>query len=329
MGLFGKLFGTDALKKAGKQMWERGRYMPYGVSTPGYSVGFMNGHANSRLSPEMQGMRNTFMGGFNTGMDRMNTRQNVGGFGAITPEMLGNFNQFSQGMDPTQLQGLGDQFAQGAAMPFDQRYSQLLELMRNSDAFGTGIARQGNIQDQFGKGVLASTAGEYQTRGFEGAMGDLDLQRQLSSFGLAQGESQRQAENAALFNQMAGQRVQDRFMRAMDLFGMGEDINASQQAMGFNQAQLGAGGVQGMDQFLASLIGLGGDLGSQQSAANIGANQGNLQAAQAHAGAMSSLFGNVLGGIAGGMGGGGGFMSSIFRPRAGSTTGGGAAGPRI
>jgi hypothetical protein len=170
-----------------------------------------------------------------------------------------------------------------------------------------------NADDQWGKGILASTAGQYQTAGMETGLAQKDLMRHDSAFGQAgQAQGLDMATRQMLMNAsqgfggLANQVGNDRFGRMMGLFGAGQ--NAENSRVGRASGYLG--GVGSIDQFMANMFQMSGNMGAQQSQANQGAWQPYVQAKM-----MNDQFGmDFLGGLMGGMSmpiGGGGWNMGV------------------
>ena len=341
--------------------------------------------ASATLSPEMQQMR-TLLGdsAFNS---IMQSQSGVPGYAGVTQPLfnefglanyqtdqlgtpwrdIGNIGQYyAPDLPDTAMQGFlgasNDFLSRAQSMPqFDiaGETQNQLDLMRAADAPYEQRGMMANWDDQFGKGILSSTPGQYQSQALMDSYNQKDIQRQLAArqaalgqgqfqldqqnqyaqqglgFGQAAGDlgnmlfgnqlagqgflanldAQRAGINAQQFgvdmasNQLAGTRVQDRFARAMDMFGMGQNAAA-------NQSQIGLGYLSGqgdIDAYLANLIGLGGNLGSQRSAANTNAYSPLVQARGAQDSAIQGWTSGALGAAMGGMGGGWtGAMNGFF-----------------
>lgn len=136
---------------------------------------------------------------------------------------------------------------------------------------------QNNFDNQFGKGILASSAGSYQTEGALNSINQADLQRQQSAYGMAGDDWTRQMQasqanqQAALVagqaNQQAGLQGgianQNAAISQQGLFGqlgqglsgMGiqEALNRFAQNNQASMAQYGAGAQSAQDRFQRAL----------------------------------------------------------------------------
>lgn len=284
-----------------------------------------SGQATFNESPETRAIREMLMSGagYFSG-SAMDT--GVPGYAGITPELFGTMNDVNanidalgvpeETLDPETLAamiddstaqrflGLSKQFGDElAGSDFNQMQADRLAISRAMDAARESRLRQGNADDQFSYGNLASSAGQYQTAGLEEALGNIDLGRKDRAFGeamgyrglladLAQGFGSTgygmQADKAGFLgnlmsglfeqrmagNQLQGQRQADRFARAAGLAGMGKQFQGldTQNALGY------LGGISDLNNYQAGLIGLGGSLGSARSAANNEANMPMVKA---------------------------------------------------
>lgn len=71
-----------------------------------------------------------------------------------------------------------------------------LQRLRSQAQFGESQAQQNNLENQFGKGVLASTAGGYQTQGLNQALQTADVQRQQLAHQMALGDQSQMLQNS-------------------------------------------------------------------------------------------------------------------------------------
>lgn len=338
MGLFSTVFGGGGkASKIASAAQRSSQYLPYDIFGPFGSVtntgAFIptagqakqgmkarQGTFKANLSPEMQAVREMLMGAFGTEMGQLG--QSAGGFLGITPEMFAEFERSNQNdISPEFLDASRGYLAEEQGMgpyDFDAFYADRLANMRALDAPLEERGRLGNIENQFGRGVLASTAGGYQTEGLERALASKDLMRHEGAFGQAMGRGdqynqirQMLQQAAAGFGQAGTGMVQDRFKRAMDLFGAGQQAETlgAQRASGF------LGDVGGIDQFLANLMTMSGNLGAQRSGAQLASFGPMFNAAMAsdqrsadwikmmqqhaHEGALKAM--EVMGSMGGGM----------------------------
>lgn len=189
-------------------------------------------------------------------------------------------------------------------------FSNRLDLLRQLSKADENQFFQSNLESQYGKGILASSAGQYQTGAALDALNRADTQRQLTAMDFAgqdfnQALSQQALENQTVagqrgfFGNLAGQlnslgmqgaglesqnqqyltesannRVMERFARAMNMFGANQ--SSTQQD---NAAMMQAYGLDlnrlGLDQNAYGM-----DLNAQTANANIGL-QNNSQLMQA------------------------------------------------
>ena len=332
--------------------------------------------ASATLSPEMQQMR-TLLGdsAFNS---IMQSQSGVPGYAGVTQPLfnefgLANYSTDQLGTPWKDIGNIGQYYAPelpdtamqgflGASNDFTNRAQSMpqfdiatetqnqLDLMRQADAPYEQRGMMANWDNQFGKGVLSSTPGQYQSQALMDSYQQKDIQRQLAArqaalgqgqfqlgqqnqyaqqglgFGPAAGDlgtmlfgnqlagqgflsgldAQRAGINAQQFgvdmasNQLAGSRVQDRFGRAMDMFGLGQQSSAQQANTGLGFLS----GQGGIDAYLANLMGLGGNLGSQRSAANVNAYSPLVQARAAQDNAIQGWTSGALGAGMGYLGGG-------------------------
>lgn len=304
--------------------------------------------ATMQLSPEMQALREQMVSGAGQFLgSAMGT--GVPGFAGITPEMFAEFTGANSAIDalgvpgatidPEALAGmisdapanqflnLSQQFGNElSGMDFDQVQAARLDLARRMAADRESKLRMGNVDEQFSYGNLASTAGQYQTRGLEEALGTIDLGRQANAFnealglrsqladltsGFGMAGNQMQSSKAGflgslkdlLFQQLMsgnvlqGSRAQDRFNRAYGMFGLGKQAQAGDLGMAGGYLS----GIAGLDSNLAALAALGSNLGSARSSANVAANTPMVQAGMASdafgQGMLSSALSGLMGGI--------------------------------
>lgn len=71
-----------------------------------------------------------------------------------------------------------------------------LQRLRSQAQFGESQAQQNNLENQFGRGVLASTAGGYQTQGLNQALQTADVQRQALAHQMAMGDQSQMLQNS-------------------------------------------------------------------------------------------------------------------------------------
>lgn len=280
------------------QIWQSGQFQPYTVNNPGGQISFNGTTANSSLTPEQQQLQNLFQGQINSnfGNGALNYSPNT----SFLPQQYQNiFGNFQNNVN-SQFQSM-----QQAMQPQIDRYLQ------------------SNLDNEFSKGTLASTAGQYQTAGAQEAVNNLMKSNYSQAF-----------QNAS---QLAGQQ----FGAAQGTANLGEQQAefGPQYAMGQTQGLFSNIGQQ--NQFLANLINQGSSLGAARSAANVNAGLPSIQTGmtqdQAQAGLLSGLLfgsagqsggllGSLLGGgsSSGGQGGVLGQLGSKLTGQLGKLFGGGA-----
>lgn len=336
------------------------------------------------LSPEMQQQYGMLGGAFQNAL--MNSQSGVPGYAGVTGPLFNEFglanyatdqlgapwrdignigSYYAPDLPDTAMQGFlgaSNQFTQQAQgmQPYDidAETQRQLGLMRAADAPAEQKGMMANWDNQFGKGILSSTPGQYQSQALMDSYQTKDLQRQLGAYQNALGGAQAHMQQQGLLgnlglgygqaagdlgnmlfgnqlagqnflanldaqraginmnqfgvdmasNQLAGQRVADRFGRAMDMFGAGQGAssNQAQQAMGFLSGQ------GSIDSYLANLLGLGGNLASQRSASNVNAYNPLVQARTAQDAAIGGLTSGFLQSLGQAMQGGGGGGSFDF-----------------
>src|SRR5574343_821786 len=191
---------------------KRGKYLPPSVTMPGYSTTWTKpdykkqipGGASVSFDPVQQGLRDSYTNLLTQGMNRMMaTPQNVGGFGAISPEMYQEFLASNNTAGPeafydkSGFDSLLGQYRGMAGTAADEANRMLTAGTEGNMANWLGILRQmasgqennllqGNADKQFMKGILGSTAGAYQTQGIVDSINSADLARQMQAYGLSQ-----------------------------------------------------------------------------------------------------------------------------------------------
>lgn len=322
MGFLSGLFGGGAAK-AGHETMRNSMFSPYNISgpfgsitsTPGYTptqkewkrgMRPTSGTFSAALSPEQQMFRDVLSQLFMGQAGQLG--QSAGGFLGITPEMFAEFERSNMNdLSPDFINASRGYLSEEQGMGpynFDDIYSKQLGLMRDLDLPAEQRTAQSALDTLFGKGILASDAGRYQTEALGNVLSQRDVMRQLgaSDVALARGDQYNQIrqmlQQASLgFGGAGSGLIRDRFNRAMELFGAGQEAEhlGSQRTMGY------LGGLGAQDQFLANLMQLSGNLGAQRSGANLGAGQVYTQAKMA----QDQMFADLVGGILGGMSFGG------------------------
>jgi len=193
------------------------------------------------------------------------------------------------------------------ALPDTQAtFGSRLGLLRDLAKADENQFFQRNLDSQFGKGILASSAGQYQSGAALDALNRADLQRQLTAQDFAQQDwanafARQQLENQTVagqrnfFGNLAGQlnaagmqgaglesqnqqyltesansRVMERFARAMNMFGAQQSSTAQDNASALSAYGLDLNRL-GLDQAAYGM-----DLNAQTANANIGL-QNNAQ----------------------------------------------------
>jgi hypothetical protein len=360
MGLFsglGEVLGIGGGEGQARRTTQTSRWMPGNISFGGFGVDATRTRGNKgpvnysgTFDPTQTGLREGYLGLLNQGMAGLAGPQaNVGGFGGISPEMLQEFYSANAqgGQLPPQFydQAGFDQMMQsargGAQSAWDEynglmanggagNYDHWLELMRQKAQPYENNMIQGNADKQFLKGILASTAGAYQTQGMMAGLGTADNDRQLQAYGMSQdalnnafgranagtqlfqGMEGDATNRGFLLSQLQNTRASDRFQRAMSLFNTGQNANQQMQQRYMAQMGVGGGGMSQQDQQLMQMMGLQGNLAAQRSAANLGAGSALSNYTQNQAGMWTQLLSSAMesgaaaAGAMGNSGGGGG-----------------------
>lgn len=118
--------------------------------------------------------------------------------GGTAGNLFGQVGQGVPGADYAQgYMNAGQNFlGQATGMDVNQRAASYLDNMRQMAQFGETQAQRNNIENQFGRGVLASTAGGYQTQGLNQALMSADAQRQMQAHQMAMQDQQSLLGNA-------------------------------------------------------------------------------------------------------------------------------------
>jgi len=247
---------------ASDNAWNYGQYSPFTVNNPMGTTSWNGTSATNSFSPTGQNINNALTG-------------NILNNGGVDPNFLGGqYNSIFGGNNFNQ--GVTDQFNRsvGGIMPFLQQ------------------ASQSNLDNEFSKGTLASTAGSYQTAG-------------------------QQMGTGATLSNLYNQAFQDQLGRANSQFGAAQGVAG--QGLGLLNSSLG--GYNQQNQSLLQQMQLGGNLGAQRSGANVaaavpGIETGSMQD-NATAGLLSGLLfgggsqGGLLQSLLGGSGGGGGLLGGL------------------
>lgn len=314
--------------------WKRGKYLPPSVTTPGYSVDYGQpdykkgtpGSVNVRMDPTQEMLRGKYTNVLESGLDSMLApRQNVGGFGAISPELYQEFLASNNAANPEAFydkSGFDSILGQNYGMAntanaeaqrmlsqgFEGNMGNFLSLLRAQAAPGENNMLQGNYDKQFSRGILGSTAGAYQTQGITEGLGQADLARQLQAYGMSQDAINQAVARASGFsnaymgmegdaaNRMFGvnnaiyNRTTDRFARANNLFNTGQGADSMNFARALQTAGAGAGFLSGQNAELQQLMNSMFGAGAMQSNANNQAMANQI----ASSGNSMGMFGGLL-----------------------------------
>lgn len=327
MGLFsglGNLLGIGSASGQAKRGMRNAMWNPGSIGFGGFSVNAVKTNGNrgpvnyfGNLDATQRNLRSGYAGLASQGLANLLTNQGASNLdmpaefalsnGVGLPEQFydpENFRAITSAAGSLGQSAIAD--AQGLLEGGSQgAYDKYLQLLRDSSAEQDRRFMQGGMDSQFLNGILASTAGQYQTQGMMDSLSNADLQKQLAAFGvsqdalnnafnragLAQGMFQSMEGDGAnrgfLVNQLAGDRASERFARAMQMFGMDQ----SKFTQDLQRLAAGSGGMQAQDSMLQSLIGLQGNLAAQRSSANAGAanilNSYNMN--------NENIWGNILG----------------------------------
>lgn len=285
--------GTGAMGQAANQTWQAGQFMPYNLSLPGANLNFQNntatGSLNGGLGSMYSGMGNFGSGILGSGMLNYNPTAGsyLGGqYNSIygtNPSTAGNINSAANG----QFQNL-----MNAEQPWLQQQ------------------QSSNLDSEMAKGTLASTAGQYQTAGFNQAYNSLMSQNANTAY--------QQALQQAGLQQSEQQSAMG---AASNVANMQEQESQFAPTLGTSQLNSAFGNLNSTNNATAQQIGLGANIGGMRSQANTNALQNNFTAGmaglQGQSGFLNSLLfgggqgGGLLSGILGGTGGGSGVLGSL------------------
>lgn len=268
--------GAGNAGAASNNAWNYGQYSPFTVNNPMGQTSFNGTTANSTLSPMQQGLQNTL---------GASAQQGAAAAGGYNP---------NSGFLPQQYQQIYGNM-QGNA-------NSMFNSLQSAQAPWIAQNNSSNLDNEFSKGTLASTAGSYQTAGQ-----DMANNSQMNT-------------NQATAQQYALQNAQAQMSGATSTAGLGEQ----QQEFGANQGLgLMSSSLSGLNQqntsFLQQLQAAG-NLGAQRSGANVAAATPGIQTGEMQDQATSGLLSGLL------FGGGsqGGLLNSLLGGS--GSTGGGLAG---
>jgi hypothetical protein len=247
----------------------------------------------------MEKLRSQFTGAASNELSSMGG--GVSGFAGITPEMFQEFIKSNPDIGQGLIdQGKGYLDEEKAMGPYDFQgtYDSRLANLRALDAPLEDRYMMSNWDNQFGRGVLSSDTGGYQTEGIQRGFNAKDIQRHDTAFGQAMGlgdqynNIRQMLQSAGLNFQGAGANdMASRFARAMEMFGTGQQAESlkAQRAQGF------LGGASSIDQFLANLMTMQGNLAAQKSGSNVAAYAPSNTAALAADAQAAKMGGQIMG----------------------------------
>lgn len=297
--------GAGNAGAASSNAWNYGQYSPFTVNNPMGQTSFNGTTANQALSPLQQQLQGTYGG-------------NVTGGSAAA----GGYNPNTSFL-PQQYQSIFGNM-QGNA-------NSMFNSLQSAQAPWLAQQRASNLDNEFSKGTLASTAGGYQTAGVDMA------------------QNSQMNQNQATAQQFALQNAQTQFGAAQGTAGLQEQQAQFGPQMGLGLLNSGINGLGQQNSSFLQQLQTAGNLGYQRSGANVnaatpGIETGNMQD-NATAGLLSGLLfgggsqGGLLqsllgtsggGGIMGGLGSlgssAGSALSSLFGGSS-STAGGGYSNP--
>jgi hypothetical protein len=258
---------------AASNAWNYGQYSPFTVNNPMGQTSFTGTTANQSLSPLQQQIQTMLgssvqQGGAAAGGYNPNTSFLPQQYQQIFGNMQGNANTMFNNL-------------QSAQQPWVQQ------------------GNSSNLDNEFSKGTLASTAGQYQTAGHD-----------MSNNSLMQ-------QNQATAQQYALQNAQAQFGAAQGTAGLGEQQQQFGAQQGLGLLNSGLNGLNQQNTSFLQQLQAAGNLGAQRSGANVSAAMPGIAAAQTQDSANAGLLSGLL------FGGGtqGGLLSSLL----GTNGGGGAA----
>jgi hypothetical protein len=320
-GLGQNLLGTGSSNNTAQDIWNVGQFQPFSVNNPMGQVAFQNGSANSSLSPVQQQLGGLFgnqiTGNFGSGATNYNPNT------SFLPSQYSSLYG-SQGAMPGVYGSAGFLQNQGAGLlnsnsNFNQNWNSLFNNSVQAQSPYIQQFLQSNQDNEFSKGTLASTAGQYQTMGAD--------QSVLNNLNTMQNNAFNNAANLYSTNLSAGTNM----LNAGGQLGLGATSNQFGAAgttanLGEQQAEFGPqlatsqnnsafSNLLNQGSFFNASTQLGGQLGAQQSAANVNAAYPSLGVAQQQDTGTSALlngllFGNGTGGVLNSLFGGSGSNSN-------------------
>lgn len=251
--------GAGNAGAASSNAWNYGQYSPFTANNPMGTTSFNGTTATGTLSPLQQQLQGAYGGAVTGGLN------SAGGLGQQYNNIFGNF----QGNVNSQFNSL-----QAAQAPW---------IAQNNAS---------NLDNEFSKGTLASTAGGYQTAG------------------------QDMANNSQMNSNMASAQNYALGLANSQMSGANSVANT-----GLNQANIGVNGLNTQNTGFLQQMQAAGNLGAQRSGANVAAATPGIGTGEMQDQATSGLLSGLL------FGGGsqGGLLNSLLGG-AGSTGGGLAGG---
>ena len=138
---------------------------------------------------------------------------------------------------------------------------------------GQGLNQQGQMANA-GNWLTGQGMG-LQAQGMNQNADAQNLANWFQQQGMLQSQGEQQIARDLGYNQQQlavydanQQRANQRFLNAMNMFGTGQTATQGDFGRGLAAFGAGSGGMMGYDQYLANLMGLGANIGAQQSGAN-------------------------------------------------------------
>lgn len=268
----GTLFGgAGNAGAASSNAWNYGQYSPFTVNNPMGQTSFNGTTGTSSLSPLQQQLQGAFGGAIQGGLGGQYSPYNTQGLQSTYNSLYG-----------------GQNFQNGVNNNFQQSVQGIMPFMQQ--------ASQSNLDNEFSKGTLASTAGSYQTAGQQ----------------MGQGATLSNLYNQSYQNQLASSGQQ--WNAAMGQAGLGEQQAEFGPQFGLSQAQAGISGLQQQNTGILNQMQLAGNLGAQRSGANVSAATPGIGTGETQDQATAGL----LSGLLFGGGTGGNLLSSLLGTNGGS-----------
>lgn len=341
------LGGSGSLGTAANQIWQNGQFMPYNLQLPGSTLNFNGNTATGALSGSQQGIQNSYLSQLSNAMAGANYnptaslggalsnfQQNVGSAPNLT--QYGNVNTAGNSLVGASQNLLNN------VPNFNQSVQSNYNSLVNSQMPFLQQATMSNLDNEFAKGTLASTAGAYQTAGQNlgiastlgqdyGQAFNQAINAQNSTYqnaiGAGQAGSGINLQQGGLLGNLASTQFGQNLGAQQALFGAaGQAANLQEQQSEFGpqfsqaQANSAFSNIMNQNQQVANQVQTGGNLGQQQSTANTNASMPFLQAGQVASQGQSGLLNSLLFGNGSGSNG---LLASLL---GGSYSGGGAAG---